>query len=320
MDLRPEYEGKNVLVTGAAGFLASHLVDDLVELGAEVRALDNLADGHLDNLGKSYERIEFFEQSVVNRQDLDDVVAGCDYVFHLAANALVPRSAENPDYDFEVNVIGTRNVMESLRRTGAGRILFTSSAAVYGEPRAGAMTEDHPLLPQSPYGGSKLAAEFLLEAYARCYDFDHRRVRLFNTFGPRQRKYVMFDLLEKLRKNPKRLEILGTGEQVRDYNYVHDTVKAMQLVAAHPDARGRVFNVSGMRPINIRELAATIIRLLDIEPPEVHYTGESWKGDVVRMLGDTGRIQALGFHPEWKLEDGLRELIEWHREEFSAPW
>jgi UDP-glucose 4-epimerase len=320
MDLRAAYEGERVLVTGAAGFVASHLVDGLVALGARVRALDNLRDGRLENLEASRDRIEFLERSVLDREALEEAVEGCAYVFHLAANALVPRSAEDPDYDFAVNVLGTRNVMEALRRTGGGTLVFTSSAAVYGEPLAEPMDEEHPLQPKSPYGGSKLAAEFLLEAYARCYGFDHRRLRLFNTYGPRQRKYVMFDLLEKLRRDPTRLEVLGTGAQVRDYSYVEDTVQAILLVGAHPEARGKVFNVSGMDPISIRELASLLIELLEIDPPEVRYTGESWQGDVVRMIGDTARLRALGYEPSWDLRRGLRELIAWHREEFAPPW
>ena len=320
MDLSSQYEGKRVLVTGAAGFLASHLVDVLVEMGAEVRALDNLADGRMDNLAASRDRIEFFETTIVERNGLDDIVNGCDYVFHLAANALVPRSAEDPAYDFDVNVVGTRNVVEAARATGAGRVVFTSSAAVYGEPKDRPTEEGDPLEPKSPYGGTKIAGEYLLDAYSRCYDFDSRRVRLFNTYGPRQRKYVMFDLLEKLRRDPQRLEILGTGEQVRDYNYVRDSVKAILLVGAHPDARNRVFNVSGMRPISIRDLAALIVELTGIDPPAVSYTGESWPGDVARMIGNTAELQRLGFTADWSLEDGIRELIAWHRTEFSPPW
>ncbi len=145
-------------------------------------------------------------------------------------------------------------------------------------------------------------------------------MRLFNTFGPRQRKYVMFDLLEKLRRDPTKLEILGTGAEVRDYNYVQDSVKAILLVGAHPEARGRVYNVSGMRPISIKELAALIVELVEIDPPVVSYTGESWPGDVARMIGDTTRLQQIGFVADWKLEDGIRELIAWHRDEFSPPW
>ena len=320
MELRSQYEGRTALVTGAAGFLGSHVVDRLVELGARVRALDDLSDGQLDNLDQCRHEIEFFENSIVERNGLDQIVEGTDFVFHLGANASVPRSSSDPDYDFTANVVGTRNVMEAFRASGRGRLTFTSSAAVYGEPLREPMDEDHPLTPKSPYGGSKICAEFLLESYGRCYDFDHRRVRLFNTFGPRQRKYVMFDLLEKLRKNPRHLEVFGTGEQVRDYNYVADTVNAILLVGCHPDARGGVYNVSGMHPINIRDLAALIIELLGIEPPEIVYTGESWKGDIQRMLGDTSRLQDLGFRPVAELSDGIRRLIDWHRESYSPTW
>jgi UDP-glucose 4-epimerase len=210
--------------------------------------------------------------------------------------------------------------MEASRRTGVKRLLFTSSAAVYGEPVSEPMDESHPLSPKSPYGGSKASAEFLLDSYSRCFGFDHRRVRLFNTYGPRQRKYVMFDLLEKLRKDQGHLEILGTGEQVRDYNYVHDTANAILLVACHEKARGNVYNVSGMSPINIKKLAALIVELLGIDPPEIVYTGQSWKGDIQRMLGATTRLRALGYEPSFDLRSGLQRLIDWHRVEYSPSW
>ena len=320
LDLRPAYEGKTVLVTGAAGFIPSHVVDNLVDLGADVRALDDLSDGRRENLVRSASRIRFHERSFVDPDGLEEIVAGCDYVFHLGANASVPRSAEDPAYDFDTNLVGTRNIMEAVRRTGAGPLVFTSSAAVYGEPIQAPMPETHPLFPKSPYGGTKLAAEFLLESYSRCYGFDHRRVRLFNTYGPRQSKYVMYDLLEKLRRDPGRLEMLGTGEQVRDYNYVSDSVTAILLIGCHPDARGNVYNVSGNNPISIRELAVVLIEVLGIDPPEISYTGESWPGDVQRMLGETTRIAALGFEAKVDLRTGLRHLIDWYREVHSPPW
>ena len=155
---------------------------------------------------------------------------------------------------------------------------------------------------------------------SRCFDFDHRRVRLFNTFGPRQRKYVMFDLLEKLRADPSHLAMLGHGDQVRDYSYVSDTVEAILLVGAHPDARGRVYNVAGDRAIDIRALIDLMIGIVGIPRPEITFTGESWKGDIVRWIGDTRQLRALGFASKVGLEDGIRHLVEWHRAEFSPSW
>lgn len=320
MDHRREYEHRRVIVTGAAGFVGSHLVDALVALGAHVVAVDDLSDGREANLTASLPQITFVRRSVAEEAGLDDLFTGADVIFHLAANASVPRSVEHPAKDFEANVLGTYRVLEAARRTRAKRLVFTSSAAVYGDPVREPMDESHPFLPKSPYGGSKLAAEFLLDSYSRCFDFDHRRVRLFNTYGPRQRKYVMFDLLEKLRADPKRLAMLGAGDQVRDYSFVSDTIDAILLVGAHPEARGRVYNVSGDRAIDIRGLIDLVIRTLGIPRPEVTFTGQSWKGDIVRWIGDTRLLRALGFAPSVDLEEGIRRLVEWHRAEFTPLW
>ncbi len=320
MDLKNNYAGKKVLVTGGAGFVGSHLVDALVEHGAHVSVLDDLSDGRAENLDSVMSTIDFREGTITDKALVEDMVAERDYVFHLAANALVPRSSEDPEYDFETNGIGLFRVLDAFRKYGTGKILFASSAAVYGEPQTEKMAEDHPFKPKSPYGGTKLAGEFMFDAFARCYDFDLRRVRIFNTFGPRQRKYVMFDLLEKLRKDLDHLEVMGTGHQVRDYNYVRDSVLALMLVAAHPGARGKIYNIAGGNPISIRDLVALIIKLLKIDEPEISYTMQSWPGDVMKMIADTSLIGTLGYRPEVGLETGLLHLIDWHREIFSAPW
>jgi len=318
-----DYAGKTVLVTGAAGFIGSHLTDRLVEAGARVRALDDLSDGRLDNLSDSLDAIEFHRGSVSDAETVGRLVSGCDTVFHLAANASVPRSSADPAYDFQANMVGLFQILEAIRLSNRPRLVFSSSAAVYGEPQTedGRMPETHPFAPKSPYGGTKLAGEFLIDAYGRCYGLDHRRVRIFNTFGPRQRKYVMFDLLEKLRRDPAHLEVIGTGNQYRDYNFVEDTVDALLLVGAHPTAQGKVYNIAGGRPVSIRELVGMIIAAVGIAAPEITYTMESWQGDVVRMIADTDLIvQGLGYHPRVGLEEGLRRLVNWHREQFSPPW
>jgi len=314
------YAGRTVLVTGAAGFIGSHLAERLVALGARVRGLDDMSEGRAENLAGLRGALEFRRASILEPEVVAEAVRGCDFVFHLAANASVPRSSAAPDLDFEANAVGTFRIVDAVRRWSGGRLIFASSAAVYGEPLGPATAEEDPFRPQSPYAGSKLAGEFLCEAYARCYDFDHRRIRIFNTYGPRQPRYVMFDLLEKLRRNPRRLEVIGTGDQVRDYSYVADTVEAFLVVGAHPEARGRVFNVAGGRPTSIRELTATLIGAIGIEPPQVTFTGQSWPGDVARMVADTTRLQSLGWVPETALSPGVARLVAWHREAFKPPW
>lgn len=320
MDVAQAYAGRTVLVTGVAGFIGSHLAERLVALGARVRGLDDMSEGREENLAGLRGALEFRRASILEPEVVVEAVRGCDFVFHLAANASVPRSSAAPDLDFEANAVGTFRIVDAVRRWPGGRLIFASSAAVYGEPLGPATAEEDPFRPQSPYAGSKLAGEFLCEAYARCYDFDHRRIRIFNTYGPRQRRYVMFDLLEKLRQNPHRLEVIGTGDQVRDYSYVADTVEAFLVVGAHPEARGRVFNVAGGRPTSIRELATTLIAAVGIEPPQVAFTGQSWPGDVARMVADTTRLQSLGWSPGTPLPTGVARLVAWHREAFQPPW
>jgi UDP-glucose 4-epimerase len=316
MGLRAHYAGRMVLITGAGGFIGSHLSEALLGLGARVRLLDRRPPA----AGDTPAGAEILIRSLTDGPPLDDAVAGCDWIFHLAGNASPPLSTREPERDFVDNVVATQRLADAWRRRGTGVFVFASTAIVYGEPQRPLVDETHPLRPGLPYAGSKLAAECLLESYARCWNLDLRRVRLFNTFGPRQPRYVMFDLLEKLRHDPRRLEILGTGRQRRTYNYVADTVQALLFVGAHPGARGLVCNVAGERAVTIRELADLIVRVIGIAPPEIVCMGQSWPGDIVDLIGDASRLQALGHRAEVGLDEGLRRLVAWHRCEFAPPW
>jgi len=320
LELREHYAGRLAVVTGAGGFIGSHLVDALLDAGARVRTVDRRPLDECANLADVRERADHARLSITDADGLAPALAGADFVFHLAANASVPLSVRNPEWDFELNAVGSLRVAEAFRRAGAGRLVFTSTAAVYGEPERDPVDEEHPLRPQSPYAASKLAAEFLLEAQARCFGFDQRRVRLFNTYGPRQSQFVMHDLLEKLRRDPRRLEVLGTGEQVRTYNDVGEAARAILFVGAHPDARGRVHNVAGEEAVSIRELVALVVEAAGLPPPTVVFTGESWPGDIRRLVGDTSRLRGLGFAPRTPLRDGLRRLVAWYRQTRQPAW
>ncbi|MDM7915288.1 MAG: SDR family NAD(P)-dependent oxidoreductase, partial [Candidatus Eisenbacteria bacterium] len=203
--------GERVLVTGGAGFLGSHLVDRLVEEGLEVRVLDNLQAGSLENLAGVRHRIDLRTGDLRDPAAVGAAVSGCSVVFHLGANASVPASVEDRGYDFATNAGGTFHVADAAVRHGVRRIVFASSAAVYGPPRTIPVAESHPLLPISPYGGSKVAAERMLYAYARTFGFELAILRIFNTYGPRQRRYVAYDLMQKLARDRRRLEVLGDG-------------------------------------------------------------------------------------------------------------
>ena len=314
-------KGKRVLVTGAAGFISSHLVDGLVEKeGAEVVAIDNLKDGDLSNLEQSLDRIEFHKVDIRDFEALRNVMDGVEIVFHLAANANVPYSVEDPKYDFESNALGTFNVLKLSLDLGVEKVIYASSAAVYGEPVYVPIDEKHPLNPISPYGASKLAGERLGFAYYSTYGLKFTALRIFNTYGERQRRYVMYDFLRKLAENPKRLEVLGTGEQVRDFCYVKDCVEAFILAAEKNVAVGDVFNIAGGNPISIRDLAYLMVKMLGLDgQTEIVFTGESWKGDIVNLYADISKIKSkLGFEPKVRLEEGILRLKRWFDENFRV--
>jgi UDP-glucose 4-epimerase len=305
-----DLSGKRVLVTGGAGFIGSHLVDRLVEAGAEVRVLDNLQAGRSENLDGVRSRIDFRTGDVRDAAAVDDAVHGCDLVFHLAANASVPFSVEDRAYDFLTNTLGTFHLADAVVRHRVRRVVYASTAAVYGPPRYTPVDEDHPLDPISPYGGSKLSAERLLVAYARTFGFELVAVRVFNTYGPRQPRYVAYDLMQKLKRNPDRLEVLGSGNQLRDYAYVRDTVEAFVLAGEVPATAPLLLNVSGGRTVSIRELVVHILRTLGLENTEVVYGLPSWTGDIDVLSGDIRRLRSYGWEPTVTLEEGLRRLAD----------
>jgi UDP-glucose 4-epimerase len=298
-------------VTGGAGFIGSHLVDALVDIGARVTVIDNLQAGNPDNLARSRSRIRFLRGDVRDYSDVREAVSGQQVIFHLAANASVPFSVSDYRYDFNTNAVGTFNVLRAAIEARVAKVLFTSSAAVYGNPQHVPVDESHPLQPISPYGATKLAGETLGFVYGRTFDLDFSCVRIFNTFGTRQARYVIYDLLGKLRQNPTALEVLGDGTQIRDYCYVSDTVRALLLVAGSDRSRGNAYNLAGGNQISIRDLVALLIDVLGLPNVQVRYTGQSWKGDIDRLMADTGKIRELGFRPTVSLRDGIVTMAEW---------
>ena len=309
-------KGKRVLVTGGAGFIGSHLVDRLVEENAEVVVVDNLKDGDLGNLAESMDKIEFHKVDIRDFESLKKVMNGVEIVFHLAANANVPYSVEDPKYDFETNALGTFNVLKLSLDFDVKKVIYASSAAVYGEPVYVPIDEKHPLNPISPYGASKLAGERLGFAYYSTYGLKFVAMRIFNTYGERQRRYVMYDFLKKLTENPSRLEVLGTGKQVRDFCYVKDCVEAFILAAEKNVAVGETFNIAGGNPISIKELAYLMVKILGLNGrTKIVFTGRSWKGDIVKLYADITKIKRkLEFKPKVGLEEGILRLKRWFDE------
>lgn len=305
--------GVSVLVTGGAGFIPSHVVDRLVEMGASVVVLDDLSYGRRENVHVAAEHV------LGDVRDPDTVaalVSRADVVFHLAADTRTRETAmgwDGPAHDLAVNGAGTLTVLEAVRRRNPeAKVLLASSAAVYGPPRYTPVDEDHPTAPISPYGVSKLASDRYAHAYASQQGLDVISARIFNTYGPRQRRYVMYDLIMKLRDDPDRLIVMGTGEQIRDYVYVSDTVDALLALATTPGIEsGSVFNIASGSPVRMLDLAQSIVELV-APGAEVSTTGHSWSGDIDVLLGDPSRLRSTtGMEPRVELEDGLRQLVDW---------
>jgi UDP-glucose 4-epimerase len=305
-------DDRDVVVTGGAGFIGSHLVDALVADNT-VTVIDDLSAGNEDFVHDD----AIFELVDIGEYDaLREAIGEPDVIFHMAADARTRENAmgwDDPVYNAGVNARGTLNLLRAVDALDIDpTIVYASSAAVYGDAQYTPMDEDHPTDPVSPYGIHKLAGEKYMQAYATEIGLDTRSVRIFNTFGPRQPRYVMYDFLKKLQQDPSTLEVLGTGQQVRDYAYIDDTVRGFQTIATNGDP-GAVYNISGQNTISISDLAELMTDLLDLEA-EITYTQETWTGDIDRIAADISKLQDLGFAPQVDLTTGLQRFIDYFEE------
>jgi UDP-glucose 4-epimerase len=318
--------GKKVLVTGGAGFIGSHLVEHLFRHGERVVILDPVSSTGKENIrGFS---VEVKKGSVANTRQLDALVRDCGIVFHLAAQIpetlrygpghVVRRSVEDPLGYLDSSCRHSMLVLEKCRKYDR-KLILNSSSAVYGKPARLPVTEESPTLPSSPYGAAKLCEETFATLYSRLYGLPIVITRSFNVFGPRQRKYVMYDLLLKLMRRPKTLKILGTGQEQRDFIFVDDVVDALLLVSNSKQAEGRIFNVGTGVGTTISEIVQRILANVDCNP-RITYAGSSWKGDVPMMISDITKISELGFRPKNSLDEGLKKLVAWFNHEYSCNW
>ena len=302
-----------ILVTGGAGFIGSHLVDDLVSDGKQVTVWDDLSTGREKNLN---EEADFQEVDVSNFEAVKENLEDFDTIYHLAASAHTRATSagwDDPRFDSDVNAKGTLNILEAMRQKDVdARFVYASSAAVYGNPENPPMDEEHEKNPISPYGVHKLTGEKYVNSYCDQHGFDGSSVRIFNTFGPRQPRYVMYDFFKKLQEDNSELEVLGTGRQIRDYCYITDTVKAFRIVAEKGET-GEAYNLSGRNVISINELAEMMIDIADLDA-DYYNTDESWKGDPQRLEADISKLESLGYEPEVGLEEGLRKFKKYFEE------
>ena len=312
--------GRKVLVTGAAGFIGSHLAERLRSMGLEVAGIDNFVNGYEENLAalKGDHGFNLTRGDILNPKDLSKACEGVDSVIHMAAQPSVAKSAENPMKDFEVNAAGTLNLLECARKGDVRTVLLASSSTVYGESKL-PTPEEHPLRPISNYGASKAAAEAYCSSYHSLYRLKTASLRFFNIYGPRSRKGVMFDLLKKLREDRKKLEVLGTGDQEKDYLYINDAVDATLLVAEKGKLAGEAYNIGSGKAYTLKELTQLLLNILGLSgKTKILYKGGfSWPGDVQKTRADISKLRGLGFNPKVELDQGMRAFVNWYVSEYG---
>ncbi len=315
------FEDVNVLVTGGAGFIGSHLAEALIDLGAVVTVLDDLSGGSRDNLtpitARAGDRFRFVEGSILDARRLAELCREHRFVFHQAALGSVPRSLKEPRRYHEVNITGTLNVLEAARDAGVQRVLFAASSSAYGDTPTLPKTEAMPPLPRSPYAATKVAGEALCRAYAAGYGLDTACLRYFNIFGPRQNANSAYAAViaafAKALLRGERPTIYGDGEQSRDFTFVDNAVEANLLAAAADSPLGgEVLNVACGRRVTVNELARRMAELL--ERPDLQPThADERAGDVRHSLADlTATQRRLGYEPIVPFDEGLAATAQWY--------
>ncbi|MEM4594058.1 MAG: GDP-mannose 4,6-dehydratase [Zestosphaera sp.] len=310
------------VVTGGAGFIGSHVTEYLVIKGFEVVVVDNLSSGSLENINhliKNGKVKLLIKDLKIFDGELRNAFNEADTVYHFAANPEVRVSMTEPRTHFEENVLVTFNVLEGCRLNDVKEVVFASSSTVYGDAQVFPTPEDHPTKPISVYGVSKLMSENLLAGYSDIYGIRALSLRFANIVGPRQTHGVIVDFISKLRRNPKRLEILGDGTQKKSYLHVIDLIEGMHIALEHlrkSSARYEVYNIGNTDWISVKEIADLVVEELGLNNVEYVFKpatqdGRGWLGDVKFMLLDVRKLMSLGWRPKLSSKEALREAIKW---------
>ncbi len=316
------WNNRHVLVSGAGGFIGSHLVEAMLQEGARVRAfLRYTADrdlGHLKGLEKSWGKsLQLFFGDIRDFQSVESAVEGIDTIFHLAAIVSIPYSIAHPMEVYEVNALGTLHVLEAARKRAnrIQRVVVTSSSEVYGSAQVSPMTEDHPKSPQSPYAASKISADALAQSYYRSYGLPVVVLRPFNTYGPRQSDRAVIPTIVSQALWRQHIE-LGDLRPQRDFTYVMDTVRGFILAGQRPGAIGQTIHLGTGRTVSVKQVVDLVQRLLGAKK-RIRSNGTRWRprrAEVIRLISNPALARRLlRWQPKVAFEEGLRQTIAWIR-------
>lgn len=299
-------------VTGAAGFIGSHLVEYLVSEGNTVTGYDNLSSGKrkwIEHL-QGHPRFAFIEADLLDLKTLNNAVRGHNVVFHLAANTDIPTGNKDPRLDFENCIVGTFHMLEAMRANAVRQLLFASSSTVFGEPTIRPTPETvGPVLPISLYGAGKMAGEGLISAYSHLFGIQAWMFRFGNVVGARMGHGVIYDFIRKLKANPKELEILGDGKQEKNYFLVEDCING--ILHAFQHAREKpcdVFNLGTESTVNVKEIGRIVAEEMGLNGVRFRFSGGSrgWPGDVPQVIYDVKKMKALGWEARCSSAEAVR--------------
>ena len=298
-------------VTGGSGFIGSHLVDRLVSEGKTVTVYDNLVSGKKKDIqhliGKP--NFHFIEADLLDFETLEKSMKGHDIVWHLGANTDIPTGNKVTDLDLKNCTIATRNVLEAMRDNKINKILFSSSACVYGDAPLIALSETFgPLLPINLYGAGKLACEGLISSYCHLFGIQAWMFRFGNVVGGHMGHGVIYDFIHKLKKNPKELEILGDGNQEKNFFLVEDCIEGMTWAFRKTDSQYDVFNLGCKHSVKVSEIGKIVIEEMGLKNVKIKYTGgtRGWPGDAPYVLFNTDKMKGLGWEAKHTSGEAVR--------------
>jgi UDP-glucose 4-epimerase len=303
-------------VTGGAGFIGSNIVERLLaNPDNSVTVFDNLSTGRREFLAdhENNERFKFVEGDLIDLDKVNEAIAGHDFVFHIAANADIRLGTGKTDTDLKNGIRATYNVLEAMRISGVNKIAFSSSSTVYGEAIVMPTPENYgPLIPISLYGGAKLGAEALITAFAHSFDMQAWIFRFANIIGRRGTHGVIIDFVNKLKKNPNELEILGDGKQQKSYLLVDECIDSMIYAIEKSNDKVNIFNLGCTDHLSVTRIGELIVEAMGLTNVQFRFTGGSrgWTGDIPKMLLDTNKIQTLGWKSKLNSEGAIRQAIK----------
>lgn len=305
----------NILITGGAGFIGSHLCDALLERGHHLTVVDNLVLGKMENIEHllHHSSFQFIQEDILHMDVLREIFKNghFDMVYHLAANSDIQKGGKDPMVDYNLTFNTTFNILQMMKEFKVKKLFFASTSAIYGESYD-VLNEDYgPLQPVSNYGAGKLASEAFISAFSSTYKIQTWITRFPNVVGERFTHGVIYDFIHKLQKNPKELEVLGNGEQCKPYVYVKDLVAGILYVIDHASADYNVYMLGADSRTKVKEIAAMVIEEMGLDAT-IRYTGgdRGWVGDVPEFRYNLDKVNSLGWKAAYTSNEAVRLAIQ----------